>query len=84
MSKRRSPGDVVACNPGRTFLGPHLKRVRIQLRDDGPHGWCLRGGEGDKCCHDPECREWDESLLLDGPSAGFWVSHLSECEMEDA
>lgn len=80
MSKHRTVGDIVSVRLPSAFLGPDLQRVRVQLNGvPGEYGSCLRGD-----CYDRMCREWDESTLLDGPYTGSWVSHLSECEMEDA
>jgi len=81
MSKRRTPGEIVHRKPGSCFLGaaePSL--VRLTDENDGNlhdvEAWC-------HLCEDPDCQEWANVQIVDGPEKGGWMYHLSECQMED-
>lgn len=81
MSQRRRPGEVVRREPGSGFVGsadPQLIRV--------PSGNDYKE-EADPCmmgCGDPECREWANLEIVEGPHTGQFIFHISECQMLDA
>jgi len=34
-------------------------------------------------CGDPQCREWANLEIVEGPDAGTFMHHISECELMD-
>jgi len=99
VSKRRLPGEVVKRKAGSGFVGsaePSLIKVPEGKTYEfdvaiGPDGDFTRelneGGEASFCltgCGDPECREWANLEIMNGPHKGDFIYHISECEMEDA
>ena len=79
-SKRRRPGEIVRRKPGSCFvMAGEPSLVRLSDESDGRLPYV------DSCmvCDDPECREWGNVQIVDGPYKGQWMCHLSECQMED-
>jgi hypothetical protein len=77
----RQPNEMVRRRIGSCFLGAEKPDiVRLSGPQDGDlHSIdiCMMG------CGNPECREWTNVQIVDGPFAGEWLCHLSECQMED-
>ena len=80
MSTRRNPGEIVRRNPGSGFVGsPQPELVRVPDGDDYMNADpCVSG------CGDPQCREWPNMEIVEGPHAGAYMYHISECEMFDS
>ena len=81
MSARRNIGDVVWLAPHSGFVGEsNLYQVRLlgePLDQSGlPYSVCM-------LCNDPECREWYNVQLTEGPYKGSQLPHVSECQMFD-
>lgn len=81
MSQRRRPGEVVRRQPGSGFIGsadPQLIRV--------PSGadFVVQAYPCSMACGDPECREWTNLEIVEGPHTGAFINHVSECQLLDA
>lgn len=67
--------------PNSCFLGaeePSIVRLTDETDGDMHHveAWC-------SICDDPDCQEWANVQIVEGPYKGEWLCHLCECEMED-
>lgn len=81
MSKRRKPGEVVRRLPGSGFVGsadPQMVRIPSGHDFVDQADPCMMG------CGDPECREWANLEIVEGPHTGQFIYHISECEMVDS
>jgi len=96
MSKRRSPGEIVKRKAGSGFVGseepslvkvPDGKTYEFDTIKDPDGKWMANeGGEASHCmmfCEDPECREWANLEIMNGPHKGSFMYHISECQMDD-
>lgn len=96
MSQRRQPGEIVKRVPGSGFLGS-AEPLFVQVPEKPAYDDCVywdseaktwrvnEDGEAEHCmlgCGDENCREWANLKVVHGPSAGQFLYHISECQME--
>lgn len=86
MSKRRQPGELVIRCAGSGFLGAAEPSI-IKVPEGNDWEWASkdnRGGAGPcMICNDPECKEYPNLQIVQGPWTGEYLYHISECEMSD-
>lgn len=77
MSKRRKPGEIVRRLPGSGFCGAAEPSLVIIPDDEAEIDYCMM------YCGDPDCREYANLRIAEGPFKGQCLYHISECQMQD-